>query len=220
MDPLERARHLRDEAVAARHAGDLDRALGLDLEAVDLFRRAGDPEWIARGCAAVASDHALMGSPHAAEEWDLRAVEAADRSGDPTLRVMSRTNLALDLCELSRPDDALPHLRQALRLAVEHGRQPLIYRERHSLGYGLAQLGRWEAAVVEFEMSAEDQRRVGETPDELAATLMELAGCYAEQGRIDDAVRVLEEACADFERVGDGRSAEGCRARIAELRDL
>ena len=220
MEALERAQELRTQGAEARRQGDLDRALALHLEAMTAFEEAGDPAWIARGCISVAADHALMESPYAALEWDMRSLEVADASGDPLLRIMARNNTALDLCELARPDEALPYFREALRLSVERGDQPQIFRGHHSLGYGLAQLGRWDDAVSEFETSADQQRGGGEEPGELAVTLMELAGCYVELGRRDDAIAVLEEACADFTSAGDTASAEGCRARIAELRAL
>src|SRR5207248_1443821 len=114
--------------------------------------------------ASVASDHALMEAPLAAVEWGERAIEAADRCGDLELRIMTRNNLALDLCDLFQPDDALPHLREAMRLALDRGTQPGMFREHHAVGYGLAQLRRWNDAVEEFETSA-DQQRSGEEGD-------------------------------------------------------
>lgn len=220
MDALARAQEMVAEGDAAREGGDIDRALRLHLEAATLFEQAGQVVPLCQACSAVAADHSLMGSVQAAVEWGERAVEAAEKSADVVLRITTRNNLALDLCELSRPDDAVPQFREALRLAVELGPEHLVYRTHDNLGYGLAQQGHFDEAAEELESSAARQRQSEREPGELAATLMKLAGCYVEQGRGEDAIRVLEEACADFEAAGDKGSVEGCQARIEEIRAL
>jgi tetratricopeptide (TPR) repeat protein len=171
LDP--RSVYARRALAAATHWYDLDHAL-----AEQQFRdamaaapdEAGTRNWYAEFLIEMRRFDEALASARAAEERDPGWL----------VPQVTRGNVLL---YSGRPEEAVPVYRQALAIDPAYG------IARHQLGHAYVAMGRYAAAVAEFERANQD---IGSTPFSMAS----LAYGLARAGRRDEAQDMLRE----FER--------------------
>lgn len=125
------------------------------------------------------------------------------------------------LYNLSRPEPAEEHIATAMALFLEHGADEFLSLANVHNDYAcvMGQLGKPEQQLEYFERAAEYGRRLdleGGPHYETANGLANLAGAYRDAARYEDATRLLDEAFACMEQLGERRAQ--CATRLWQSR--
>lgn len=110
-------------------------------------------------------------------------------------------------------DTAIPVFERSYELAAQVGdKLTMSYALRH-LGYADHTAGRLDAARERLEESTRLRREIGLLPG-VAANMVGLAYIAAAQGRRDDALALIEEACS----IADASGAQAVMRQVEEAR--
>ena len=202
--PTERARLRFKVALATERAGNYP----LTLRTLSLAERSLGPDHgpsAARLRAEIRAQYGLVrhrqGRSQDAVRQLLDAVRLADSAGVPA--VLATALVHLDIAELTmgRVGDS-EHARRALEILRDLGDQPwLEARALNQLGIRAYFAGHWPEAVDFYSQSCEACRRAG---DEWTAAVGagNIAEVLADQGHLERAKTILEEALGTYQAAG------------------
>ena len=172
--------------------------------------------WRAGGWMATWEVETLAGNEPAGESAARRTCEFLERLGDTAFRSLATGQLASSLYGLGRRDEAERWTRVAEELSSSDDvTSNMMWRQvRAKL---LARSGQYEDA----ERLAREAVDLGQRTDMLnwhARALADLAQVFVLRGRTDDAVPMLEQALALYERKGNTVMAADTRSELAQLK--
>jgi tetratricopeptide (TPR) repeat protein len=187
-----------DHAEAHNNLGYALASQGRAADAIEHFETAlrSNPE---NANAHINLGNALAQQGRMAEAIPHFEAAVAYRPEDP----QARTSLAVTLAMTGNPQAARPHLEKAAQLSPRSIEIQLL------LGRVLASQSNFAGAIPHFERAA----TLSGGKD--AAILDLLAGCYAQVGRIPDAVSTGRHALADAREQGNDDLARSLETRVA-----
>ncbi len=184
-----------------------------NLNLIELYRRAGDPERARRHYLAALEEPGLEADAqrqYAAVLLEANPVEAL------ALLERATTQAPRNAAAWQGRGMALERLGRVAEAADAYTTALQIAPDAHEARFGLARLamraGQVDAAIVHLEALRTPQR--AETPRYLFA----LATAYLRRGRQDDAVRVAGEALSLARGLGDERLAAYIEGELRKLR--
>ena len=170
-------------AVLVAHAY---RALGLNLEALALFRQATDLD---PDDADVLRDYGILASQMGEDEESLRALT---RAVDLNPRWQgSHTNRSIALRRLGRYDEAIAEAREAISLADEDEFGQA--RAQDALASALAEMGRYDEALVAIEEACRLEPTNGRMVSNLGTALGRMGHHEEAQKAFEDAAKLDPE---------------------------
>ncbi len=181
-------------ALARLRQGRIGDAFDLYGRAVELNRRLGHRENLARVLFNRGTLHALVGDPKRALDDHRAALTLlAESRTNYSLRAMILTKLGNDLLDLDRVDEALDHFGQALALSRQEGAANDAAVALNSIG--LAELARHrpQPALRAFFEASVIFRRLGRRSSR-AVVLVHLGRTYERLGAFDRARERYEQA--------------------------
>jgi tetratricopeptide (TPR) repeat protein len=206
-DPLVRGRLLFYRAAAARETGEVDEALDLGLEALEIYDEIGEGLLAGKCEIELAIGYAKLTNWSSALRHLLNALARPEVGWEPEALLNAVHNFAYYLCEMGRPELAL---QIAQRAAPLYGCGRGVGRRRALLTWLRAiahrQLGRPADAARLFEAATGAYLRLGRRYDAALATL-EAAGAWLECGELRKVARLAESAATDLKRLGSNSGA-------------
>lgn len=211
-DRWARAATLQDLGTVHSYLGQHEQAMGLLLESLALRHQLDDQPGIGdvyNNLGIIAYHRGdLDEAARCYHESEAIRVRLADEEGIATCR----NNLGKVLTDQERFDEALTTLDRALEIwgrlanrrgvAVARNNVGLVHHRRRDL----AEAARW------YESSLALKRELGDHPS-TCETLIHLGRLRLDEGRIDDAIELLDDAVGDAERYGiDAELAQACLA--------
>jgi tetratricopeptide (TPR) repeat protein len=204
-------------AEADASSGRADEALGraylvLDLADIELGRESAEPygeraleifERIEYSRGVSATLDQLAARAYLAGRWDeclelaQRARDVDEKIGDSYAAAIGDTNIGELLADQGRPEQAEPIARRALEFWTTPGVDVSSWTTKavRLLGYVLAQRGRFDDALAEFEKALDVARAADDPADELE-TQFRIAQCQLLQGDPDAASRLMDSVVA------------------------
>ena len=180
-------------AGVARELGDLDRALAMQSQAVEIAERSGDAESLASGLVSLGTIRFDLGQRDAAFAGWSRGLEVARAAGMANSTMGALFNLALYSVEIDDLSLALEQAEELLAIARESG---ATRREGDAMNV-LADIALRRGDHDDAERFARDAIRILEeigSPGAVAHALGTIAQCAAEQGRHAEALELLGDA--------------------------
>jgi tetratricopeptide (TPR) repeat protein len=185
--------------------GDVAQSFRIDSAAAEAFMEAGDLRNACRQVANAGFEQMLLGAYAEAERILRDALAGADRLGILQVSALALLNLGLAVGRQGRLDEGLGLQARAIALAQRQGFRRMEGVARVYMGMLLAEVGDLAAA--------EEQTRtalglVEVAPPNRPLALGVHAGVLLRLGRVRDALRAAEEACAlidSLESVDEGK---------------
>lgn len=202
--------------IVANVEGDHDLAQAHFLQALELYRRLGDDHGVALSLHNLGIISADRRQFHRAQEQFEQALTLALRTGDLRLQGLCRLNRAEVLLEFQRYDEAANEAEQAQALFSHLGsivEEADVYRVLGAVFRNIGQLGIAESNLL---AACEHARRTGAALTE-AESLRELGRLRVDQGRLSEAVDVLQRASAVFQRIGAKGDVAEIESSLAEI---
>ncbi|HZN02269.1 MAG TPA: CHAT domain-containing protein, partial [Candidatus Polarisedimenticolia bacterium] len=196
---------LNSLGILHRRRGELDRALAITVEGLELAQRHGDLKGQAELVGSLAHIHSTAGDLAAAERAVRTALALAEKAqAPPGLSAVLLSNLASTLSQRGEVEQAMRTLDRIQRLPPGEGVQnygPFITEAL--LSRGLGELDRAEALA---RRGLEVAQAAGNREDALACEY-DLAIILADRRRFDEAAERLERLVGDFDRGDRTREA-------------
>jgi tetratricopeptide (TPR) repeat protein len=195
-EPWERAVWLDLKASLLRYQRRFDDAMRLLNRAMKLFLAVGDRHRAGRTLVSMENVLHRAGKPEKGIPLLYQAIELIDPDQEPHVLLTAKHNLIDDLAEVGRYMEA-QRLSTQTRPLYRRLDPWLRYRRiwvEGKIALGLAQPERAEALLEEARMGFQQQGALYE----VAITSLELAGLYAEQGRVAEMKRLAEEMVPVF----------------------
>jgi len=196
-DPVELAMLLDLQASLLRAQRRFGRAMTLLKRAHKIFLFVGDRHRAGRAIVSMEIILYCIGDPERGIPLLYRALELIDPEQEPRLVLCVWHNLADDLAEAGRAMEARRLFIKARSLyprfpeAVTHNRRTWLAGK---ISRGLGQVKEAEALFVDARQAFE----ADQAPYDVALVSLDLAGLYAEQGRIDELKRLAAEIVPVF----------------------
>jgi DNA-binding SARP family transcriptional activator/tetratricopeptide (TPR) repeat protein len=174
----------------------------LDQLALQVARRAGDPDGEAQALNDLAMTHYRLKRPDQAIAYSEQTVALRRRLGDRRGEGQALSNLGIHCHAAGQLDRALACYDQSLAVLRELGDRGSVGRVLGNLGGVYQDLGRFDEAAVAFQQAIAIHHEVGDAPS-AGRGLSNLGELYHQIGRLNDAVGCLEQAIAIHHDVGD-----------------
>ncbi|HEV2493422.1 MAG TPA: protein kinase [Terriglobia bacterium] len=199
---LELYRQTRDPAGLARalvglgrvlaDAGDFAAARKNYDESLAIAGGAGDKTAVARALTAEASLLLATGDATGARSKSEEAVKLLGQANDTSGLARAERQLGLVLLAQGELDPARSHLERSLELSRQLGEKPSVGESQLAMAQIAVEDGRASEAQKEAQAAVEEFRREKASDDVVLATAV-LARAWLAQGRLQDALRVIEE---------------------------
>ncbi len=222
VEPVERARLLRQRAWLARSAGDTSRAAEDFVEALDLVRDARDatgeagPALEADILMGLAIARRVQGRMEDSRALFEQAQELARATGNRQALGRVLGNLAVVHKNLGRPDEARRLYGQALSIHRDVGNRRSEGIHLGELALLCVELGRSNEALRLYEDALAIHREVGNRRVE-GQIVGNLGVLHRGLGRYRDAVRLMQESLAIHREVGNRRSEAVALGNLGDL---
>ncbi len=194
----------RASGLSLKNVGRTAEARDALLEALQLYREAGDfrGEHSVTNLLGIAA--AFLGDSTAALEWFRQTADAARRSSNQRGLVIATDNLAAILHELGRVDEALPMSNEAQAQHDALGDGPGQHTTRHVRAVIHQNLGELDEALALITAEIAAVRRTGRRQGEAMSTEA-LATIHRDRGEFDLAERAASDALEMARGLGDVR---------------
>jgi tetratricopeptide (TPR) repeat protein len=184
--------------------------------AVGEAKAADEPDALADAYCVIGAIYGELGK-EGAVEYMQRALEASERSGNLILQAKFLSDLGVVCQFVGRWDEALSYYERGRDAAAKIGSTVTVALARVNMAEVHIDRGEWKDAEV-LLMETMPFWRSSEFHFFLAACLSLLGRVSLRLGRYDEALTRLEEAKANFARVGANDEIPLIDARIAECR--
>jgi tetratricopeptide (TPR) repeat protein len=201
--------------LAGLHAqrGEVDQALTLYQQSLDIREQIADARGKAATLDSMADIHSQRGDLHRAVTLYQQCVDIHEQIADA--RGKAATLHETDVIQPQRGeiDQALTLCRQALDIYEQIGDARGKGGTLHQMAGIYAQRGEIAQALTLYRQSLNTREQIGDARGK-AATLHQMAGIHAQRGEIDQALTLYRQSLDIKEQIGDAR---GKAATLAEM---
>jgi tetratricopeptide (TPR) repeat protein len=202
--PEERSALCFHTAFLLTHFGDLDGAMELYQQSLELDERLGDLRGKAVTIGEIARIEQMRGNLDKAIELQEQKLAIVKELGDQREISVALHNLATIYVTRGDLDGAMQRYQQVLenveRLGDLQGKSATL----HQMAYVLVTRGDLDGAMQRYRQSLELDERLGDLQGK-ATTLHQMAYIYVTRGDLDGAMRLYQQSLEIKERLGDLR---------------
>ncbi len=196
-DPLVTAVHLDLQASLRRDQHLFGEAIRLSQQALEIFRRHGEPHRAGRSLVKLSTIHAIEGDLETAMPLLRQSLDLLDAEQEPRLLLCAQHNLTFYLTEAGRFEEAREVYRRTRPLYRDFAEPWVQNRRSWVRGSILGGLGHPDLAE-QLLRAARDGFLAEGIPYDTALVSLELATLYARQGRTAELKRLAGEMLPIF----------------------
>lgn len=178
-----------------------DKAIGFKKEALTILERRGDTTMMAKACISIGNDLCTLDRNDEGVVYLERSIELANAVGDLSTMGYALSNLAGCKLTMDDLDGAEGLVERCLPIAAKLNDPLMASTLFFHKGYILTGRGQWKEARTEFERSLAILRE-SDMPSRLGQWLMEVAEIYVNNGEVQEALGLLDEAYDIASRIG------------------
>jgi len=201
-DGVQKAANLGNIAGAIAQQGDIDRALELWQQSLDIYEQIGDVQGKAATLNNMALQIAQQGKIDRALELWQQSLDIYEQIDDLKGKTDTLHNMALQTAQQGDIDRALELWQQSLDIYERIGNVKGKAVTLHNMAGVIAQEGAIDRALELWQQSLDIYEQIGDVKGK-AATLNNMAGVIAQQGNIDYALNVWQQSLDISDRIGD-----------------
>ena len=199
---------MNEMASIFRQRGDVDKAMKMYEDALQILERIGDEKGKSATLHSMASIFRQRGDVDKAMKMYEDALQIKERIGDEKGKSATLHEMAYIFLQRGDVDKAMKMYEDALqidhRIGDEQGKSATL----HEMAYIFLQRGDVDKAMKMYEDALQIDHRIGDEQGK-SATLHEMAYIFRQRGDVDKAMKMYEDALQIKERIGDeqGKSA-------------
>ncbi|MBD1914901.1 tetratricopeptide repeat protein [Leptolyngbya sp. FACHB-60] len=196
--------------------GQIEKAITLFQQALDIHEHIGHPQGKARNLHAIASIKVQQGQVEEAIALFQQSVVIYEHIGDAHGKAATLNAIASIKVQQGQVEEAITLFQQSMviyeHIGDAHGKAATL----NEIAKIKVQQGQVEEAITLFQQSLKIDERIG-NPYGKAATLKEIAKIKAQQGQVEEASKLFQQSLDIFERIG---SPYGKAATLRELASI
>ncbi|WP_293359475.1 MULTISPECIES: tetratricopeptide repeat protein [unclassified Microcoleus] len=197
-----KANTLHELAIIERNLGEIEKAITLETQAMEIFERIGDIKMKAATLHQLAGIYANQGEVENAIAFYQQSLELKEKIGDVQGKAATLHNLAIIYANQGEVEKAIAFYQQSLELKEKIGDVQGKAATLHQLAGIYANKGEVEQAIAFYQQSLELKEKIGNVQGK-AATLHNLAIIYANQGEVEQAIAFYQQSLELKEKIGD-----------------
>jgi len=197
-----RAAIVHNLASLCNQQGDVDRAMKLWQESLEILDKIGDVRGKAATLHSMAGVIAQQGDVDRAMKLWQESLELMDKIGDVRGKAATLNNMAGVIAQQGDVDRAMTLWQESLELMDKIGDVQGKAATLHNMAGVIAQQGDVDRAMTLWQESLELMDKIGDVQGK-AATLANMAGVIAQQGDVDRAMKLWQESLELKEKIGD-----------------
>jgi tetratricopeptide (TPR) repeat protein len=201
-DEREKSATIHNLAALEAQQGDVERALQLWQQSLQIDERIGDVQGKAATLHEMAGVIAQQGEIERALQLWQQSLEIQERIGDVKGKAATLNNMAGVIAQQGEIERALQLWQQSLEIKERIGDVQGKAATLANMASLIAQQGDIERALQLWQQSLEIEERIGDIRGK-AATLRQMAGVIAQQGDIERALQLWQQSLEIGERIGD-----------------
>ena len=212
-DELEKSSTIHNLATLVAQQGEIERALQLWQQSLEIEERIGDVQGKAATLANMAGVIAQQGDIERALQLWQQSLEILERIGDVHGKAAILHQMAGVIAQQGDIERALQLWQQALEMVERIGDAQAKAAILNNMAGVIAKRGDAERALQLWQQSLEIKERIGDVKGK-AATLHQMAWLIAQQGDIERALQIWQQSLEIEERIGN---VKGKAATLHEM---
>jgi tetratricopeptide (TPR) repeat protein len=214
-----KANGLHELAIVERNLGEIEKAITLEQQAMEIFERIGDIKMKAATLHCLAIIYADRGEVERAIAFYQQSLELEEKIGDVQGKAATLHNLAIIYANQGDVERAIAFYQQSLELEEKIGDVQGKAATLHNLAIIYANQGDVERAIAFYQQSLELKEKIGDVQGK-AATFAMLGQLLAdEKGDFDQALNYLQQSLEILQhlRSPDAETVKEIMARIQQM---
>jgi tetratricopeptide (TPR) repeat protein len=211
-----KANGLHELAIVERNLGEIEKAITLEQQAMEIFEHIGDIKMKAATLHELAGIYANQGDVEKAIAFYQQSLELKEKIGNVQGKAATLHQLAGIYEDQGDVEKAIAFYQQSLEVTEKIGDVQGKAATLHQLAGIYEDQGDVEKAIAFYQQSLELKEKIGDVQGK-AATLHQLAGIYEDQGDVEKAIAFYQESLEVTEKIGNVQGKAATFAMLGQL---